>query len=668
MKRYLYFLLLFSGFGTLLAQKSDRVTIEAASPDPTLIVRGLEKEVNEVNNPQWSKTDNAIMLFTSAYGKEIKDSRTNLVAVQVDVKMKVTKVLNHSERGQTPLFSEVLSLSIPEGGFILVASDDSYKTRGYKKFLAENFHEGDVLKLRMNGKPVILANIEEWATGKQKSALELDIDPMLTSLSDRQLVSGHIIHLDSYKVNKVTVSGQGANSNLKIDNKGYFKGEITLSKGVNYFDVKLMEDGQVIDQKSLVVFRKEKNSQPSEIVLWVEQFPNAKMLTDDNAIESMLQKAKQAGFTTIGLDVKGPEGFVSYRKNELSKSPYFTKMINPDKRVADTEFDLLESMLIQGHKLGLKVLVSFNFFTEGNVTSGDYAVLKQHKDWEEIVQRPEDKGNLFRISESTVGKEAASGKRLVLAFVNPANKDVQDFQLSRVEEVLKNYAVDGIVLDRCRYDNFYADFGYVTRNAFSDYLRAEGKQLTNFPNDAFHIDDQGNIVQGKYFLEWVTFRSQTIKSFTDRIRTLVNQYKSTKNPELKMVAYVGSWYEIYYQNGVNWASSDFIYNDKLGFPESKIYTEKYYKTSYLGNLDFLMIGTYYKTRKEINKYITLGNILTNGQLPLLGSMSLTELKDEQRSEAFKASLSESAGLMIFDLCYVHWDDFLNQMKQALRKK
>ena len=313
MKRYLYFLLLFSGFGTLLAQKSDRVTIEAASPDPTLIVRGLEKEVNEVNNPQWSKTDNAIMLFTSAYGKEIKDSRTNLVAVQVDVKMKVTKVLNHYERG------EALSLSIPVGGFILVASDDSYKTRGYKKFLAENFHEGDVLKLRMNGEPVILANIEEWATGKQKSALELDIDPMLTSLSDRQLVSGHIIHLDSHKVNKVIVSGQGANSNLKIDNKGYFKGEITLSKGVNYFDVKLMEDGQVIDQKSLVVFRKEKNSQPSEIVLWVEQFPNAKMLTDDNAIESMLQKAKQAGFTTIGLDVKGPEGLVSYRKNELSK-------------------------------------------------------------------------------------------------------------------------------------------------------------------------------------------------------------------------------------------------------------------------------------------------------------------------------------------------------------
>jgi len=668
MKRYIYILLLFTCFGTLLAQKSDKVTIEAASSDPTLVVRGLEKEVNEVNNPQWSKTDNTVMLFSSTYGKEIKDSRTNLVAVQVDSKMKVTKVINRSEGGHIPLFFEALSLSIPDGGFVLVASDDSYKTQGYKKFLAENFHEGDVVKLRMNGEPVILANLEEWANGKQKSALELDIDPVLTSLNDKQLVSGHIVRPNSHKINKVTVSGQGVNTVLKIDKKGYVKGEIALSKGVNYLDVKLMEDGQIIDQQSLVIFRKEKNAQPSEIVLWIEQFPNAKTLTDDAAVATMLQKAKQAGFTSIGLDVKGPEGFVSYRKNELSKSPYFTKMTNPDKQLADTGFDLLESMLTQAHKVGLKVYVSFNFFTEGNVTSGDYAVMKQHRDWEEIIQRPEDKGNLLRISESTVGKEAASGKRLVLAFVNPANKDVQDFQLLRVEEVLKNYPVDGIVLDRCRYDNYYADFGHVTRNAFADYLRSEGKQLDNFPNDAFRIDDQGKMVQGKYFVDWITFRSQTIKSFTDRLRSLVNQYKSTKNPELKMAAYVGSWYEIYYQNGVNWASSDFIYNDKLGFPESKIYTDKYYKTSYLGNIDFLMIGTYYKTRKEIKKYITLGNILTNGQLPLLGSMSLTDLKDEQRSEVFKASLSESAGLMIFDLCYVHWADFLNQMKQALSKK
>ena len=88
-----------------------------------------------------------------------------------------------------------------------------------------------------------------------------------------------------------------------------------------------------------------------------------------------------------------------------------------------------------------------------------------------------------------------------------------------------------------------------------------------------------------------------------------------------MAAYVGSWYEVYYQNGVNWASKDFRYDDRLNFPESEIYSEEYNNTSYLKHLDFLMIGTYYKTAKEVNRYITLGNIFTCGQCPILCSMT-----------------------------------------------
>ena len=119
------------------------------------------------------------------------------------------------------------------------------------------------------------------------------------------------------------------------------------------------------------------------------------------------------------------------------KTPYLTATKNPNKQVKDDGFDLLEVVLQEAHKIGLKVYTSFNFFTEGNITVNDYAILHEHKDWEEIVQRPEDKGKLLKITESTRGKEAAKGKLLALAFVNPSNKEVQDFQLLRVEEVLK---------------------------------------------------------------------------------------------------------------------------------------------------------------------------------------------------------------------------------------
>lgn len=136
-----------------------------------------------------------------------------------------------------------------------------------------------------------------------------------------------------------------------------------------------------------------------------------------------------------------------------------------------------------------------------------------------------------------------------------------------------------------------------------------------------------------------------------------------------MAAYVGSWYEVYYQNGVNWASNQFKYDDRLSFPDSEIYGKSYNRTSYLGNLDFLMIGTYYKTPKEVNRYITLGNILTCGQVPLLGSMSLPDLSVSDQGKVFGASLKNSSGLMIFDNCYVDWETFFEQMKIAfpLRK-
>ncbi len=49
-------------------------------------------------------------------------------------------------------------------------------------------------------------------------------------------------------------------------------------------------------------------------------------------------------------------------------------------------------------------------------------------------------------------------------------------------------------------------------------------------------------MKGKYFKEWITFRSQIISDFTGRVRNLVDLYKNKKNPNLKMAAYVGSWY------------------------------------------------------------------------------------------------------------------------------
>lgn len=645
------------------------VTIEAASPDPTLTVRGLEKQIDLFNNSAWEKQEKGIVLLSTEYKKAIKSTQSTYTAVVINGDMKVIKVLNGViSKDAQPAFSAPLDITLGQAEFALIGYDTDYLKDGYRKFLADNFHVGDVVKLRIDGEVHSLDKVIAFSKGSIPPQIELDNDFLFTVVGSKTTLSGCIANYDKKANYQLFIENRTETKPVAVTTKGLFRNQLTLNDGTNYFNWILKKEGKEITRKSVAIFSKVPNQQQSELVMWVEQFPNAKVLTNREAVATMVNNVKKAGFTSIGLDVKGPEGYVSYRKNDLSKTPYLTATKNPNKQVKDDGFDLLEVVLQEAHKIGLKVYTSFNFFTEGNITVNDYAILHEHKDWEEIVQRPEDKGKLLKITESTRGKEAAKGKLLALAFVNPSNKEVQDFQLLRVEEVLKNYDIDGIVLDRCRYDNLYADFSHVTRNAFEEYLEKEGKILENFPADAFKIDKEGTLVKGQFFKEWITFRSQTICDFTRRIRSLVDKYKTEKNPNLKMAAYVGSWYEVYYQNGVNWASNQFKYDDRLSFPDSEIYGENYNKTSYLNNLDFLMIGTYYKTPKEVNRYITLGNILTCGQTPLLGSMSLPDLSVSDQGKVFGASLKNSSGLMIFDNCYVDWNTFFEQMKIAFSIK
>ncbi len=660
----LFYLIVFS-----ITVHAQVISVEAPSPDVTLTVRGPEKTIGYINPQKLTSLDNCIVLLSSEYGKKTGLNSKNQIAVQVNNKMKVTKVINAAGPGKArPSFSESVDIDIPEGGFVLIAIDNSYQTQGYKKFLAENFREGDLVKLRINNEIRSLREVVAQGGKEAPLHMNLDSEKLFTSLKNKEMIKGVLSNRKKEHTYYILLKqGENILETKKPDKQGKFELSAALKEGVNYFEVTVRENGTDVDKQNLTIFKKKENKEKPEVVMWVEQFPNAKTLTSEEAVEEMMKKCSQAGVTAMALDVKGPEGYVSYKKNDLSHSPYYTATVNPNKKVPETSMDLLETFILMAHKYGMKVYASLNCFTEGNVTTSDYAILKQHPEWEEIVQRPEDKGKLLKISESTAGKEAREGKRVVLGFVNPVNPEVQDFQLLRYEEVLKNYDVDGVVMDRCRYDNLYADFSDVSKNKFAEYLQKEGKQLTAFPDDAFLIDDNGKMIEGKYFREWITFRSSVIKGFTDRVRNLVNQYKKSKNPDLALAAYVGSWFEVYWQNGVNWSSENFKYNDHLGFPESRFYTPRYAQTSYTGNIDFLMIGTYYKTGREVNKYITLGNILTGGELPLYGSMSLPDLRPEEQADVFATSLTNSSGLMLFDYCYVDWSHFSDNMQQAIKK-
>ncbi|WP_313134272.1 family 10 glycosylhydrolase [Anaerocolumna sp.] len=660
--------------------------------DPNFESGGKIKTVDFVNpdfeNGSPAFPGKAISLFTPGHRAFVSEgSIKSNTAIVVDANMTVIQVINKAPApGAKPSFTESTDVTAPEGGFVLLACDDSYANAGYKKFIAENFKVGDAVKLRLDGTSVTLKQVLAMSGEEEapKAQLTLNYTDMYTTADTSAFVSGVVTNRNSelpYQINIKLLDAEnnliGADSGnvaavepgivsgpsivsgsaisgmiIDINEDGTFSREVALETGVNYIDVAIIENGVLLEKttKSMIIFQKDQITldEDKQVVMWIDQFANAKNLNTVEKIEKMVATAKNAGVTAFSFDVKGPEGYASYKKATLTNVPYLTETKNPSKYV-DMEIDFLEEMIKASHAAGIKLYASYNFFTEGNLATDDSAIniYENNRDWAEIFQAPEDKGELKSVLDSN--------RNGTLIFVNPADEGVRRFQLDRVEEVLQNYDVDGIVMDRCRYDNQYADFSDITKVKFEAYLTGQGKALENWPADAYKINADGTMTTGRLYNEWLTFRSQIIGDFAEDLKTLVDKYETIKGRDLLLSAYVGSWYEVYYQNGVNWADESFIYNEKLNFPTPDLYTPEYRSTSYLDSIEFLMIGCYYDTEAEIAKYTTLGNILTNGKVPLIGSIDLTNLKTpELQRIGFQAAFDNSDGAMIFDLCYVNW--------------
>jgi uncharacterized lipoprotein YddW (UPF0748 family) len=114
-------------------------------------------------------------------------------------------------------------------------------------------------------------------------------------------------------------------------------------------------------------------------------------------------------------------------------------------------------------------------------------------------------------------------KQKYSAMVNPVNEEYQEYILNIFKEVVEIYKdLDGIILDRVRYDGFTADFSDLSRSKFEEYL---GTELDSFPDDIYRWkkDTSGNLYphRGKYFLQWTEWRATVIRDFMKKARQTV---------------------------------------------------------------------------------------------------------------------------------------------------
>lgn len=268
--------------------------------------------------------------------------------------------------------------------------------------------------------------------------------------------------------------------------------------------------------------------------------------------------------------------------------------------------------------------------------------------------------------DSTVSQmtPAADYSTSFATFVNPVHPEVREYELSIIRELVTNYAIDGITLDRARYSSIYADFSDLSRAGFEAYI---GEPVANWPYDIFRIRYEGatkQIVPGPLYTRWIEWRAKNIYDFFEAAAETVHEV----NPDALFTSYVGSWYPVYYSEGVNWAASTYLPDYDWASPD-------YHRYGYARLLDFIMTGLYYsditeeealahggspiysvegaaKLSMEVTDYGTLvyGSIYAEMHVPPDSVGNQPDPAEYQ--QAVQMSAEETHGVMIFDLVHL----------------
>lgn len=390
--------------------------------------------------------------------------------------------------------------------------------------------------------------------------------------------------------------------------------------------------------------------------LWIDMNANKSRITNLRLLEKVLDRAVESGFESVVVGSKNIAGFGIYHSNIVNHYGLVNQTFSIEK-------DYLQMMIEEGHKRGLKVYAAIDVFSEGK--RDDPSPLSpgyQNPSWQTHMYGldQQDSVQIRPIADMKEVQAVESTDDFHDVFVNPVHEEVQEYELSVIQEIIQNYSLDGIVLDRVRFIGLGSDFSEYTREKFENYI---GYSVKKWPEDIYQLHRINGVVEvkeyGYLFEAWLTFRSKVIKDFIFQVRSLIQRL----NKNIELIDYTGSWYPEYYGTGANWASKNYIPTTHYPWvgPE-------YAKTGYAEDIDGLLSGFYYHevTEEEIVKKgkaaywhsvegsARIANEVVQGVTPVIGSLFVLQYKDnpKQFKKAIDMCFKKSDGCMIFDLCYI----------------
>lgn len=406
------------------------------------------------------------------------------------------------------------------------------------------------------------------------------------------------------------------------------------------------------------------------MLMWLDATANIQRFSNKDTIDYYLTKLKDLGFTDVVVDMRPISGYVMYDSDIAPKL---------NKWRGDTivwTFDYMGYYLEKGHSLGLNIQASLNVFAAGHNFFDKGIIYEEDKaDWATMVYNSD--GKIVPITD-VKGKYSA--------MVNPINPEYQTYIISILKELIQKYPdLDGLIIDRVRYDGITADFSDRSRQKFEEYL---GEKLDNFPADVYEWkkDELGNDYphKGKHYMQWLQWRAQNIYDFMAKAR---EEVKSV-NPDISFGTYTGAWYPSYFEVGVNFASKDYDPSKEFDWA-----TPEYKNTGYAELMDLFTVGNYYTTVTK-EEYLKENPEIKNetdmqaqssiwycvegsnenlrrvmGDNRFLGGILADQFYEnhEGLTESIKMNLATSDGLMIFDIVHIINKDMWDAVEKGMRE-
>jgi len=419
---------------------------------------------------------------------------------------------------------------------------------------------------------------------------------------------------------------------------------------------------------SLLAFASCGKAEPSKPhFLWIDAAANFPSYANDaDSIARDCKRIAAMGFTDIVVDVRPTSGDVLFRSNvapEMKKIPAWFPGGELGFRLREADFDYLAAFIKSGHDAGLRVHAGLNMMV-GGWKSGDGFQVGM------VFDHPERKSwcAVDLLPDGTLVNQADNSSTVGGRFLDPANPEVQEFLLDLLGEVASYEGLDGIVLDRCRYDDYALDAGYTDAayRSFTEYLGNEPQRWPVFtePGHIF-LDRTPDELETK----WLTFRCKVIHDFVEKA---VEKVHST-SPKVKLGLYVGAWFSEYYRSGVNWTSPSYPLASME--PTFSWATPEYQATGFADLVDFMILGAYCSSdsihgdkEKTMEGFARLGRQRLCGDVPFYSGPDLGNEpgfrdggKGDLIPEIVKTMDENADGLFMFDLCHIrmfdYWDSF-----------